>query len=367
MKFFGLFEKQKPSVAFSLDNGFLRWVAVTRKDGDQGPIQVDDYGSEFLGTDIVDAHDHITHEALFVRRLTSLVQAGSGTSKKPKWDEVMIVIPDNQVIMFHTHVAQEPERQMGDVIVDHIKTYCQTHQLLDFGAYICEYDIILTTEFGYEVHVTLVPRLLVENIARLFRQAGMRVKHIETAHHAVVTSCLNIPHGTGYVMIAMGERSTTVGLVHGDHMVSQQVISVGTNDLVTTIERYLHIDRNEAQRIIDRHGILLTHPDNGLLAELHMALMPLCRSVDYQLVTLGQMPYKMFGHRFTTQDMLVYGSGVGIKGLVGFLGDQTRLRAQELDVWAGRTEDRAAVINLPAEEVLTYAEPLSLALLYLKK
>jgi hypothetical protein len=134
-----------------------------------------------------------------------------------------------------------------------------------------------------------------------------------------------------------------------------------------TVERYLRVARADAERIINKHGVLQTHPDNGLLAELHLALAPVYRSVDYQLVSLGQMTYKMFGHRFTTNDLIVYGQGVGIKGLVGFLGDQTNLRARELDVWAGHTEDRAAIMNLPADEVFTYAEPLSLALLYLKK
>jgi hypothetical protein len=148
-------------------------------------------------------------------------------------------------------------------------------------------------------------------------------------------------------------------------MVSHQVVSVGIENLYKTIERYLRVPRADAERIIKKHGVLQTHPDNGLLSELYLELAPIYRSVDYQLVSLGQMAYKMFGHRFTTNDLIMYGEGVGIKGLVGFLGDRTNLRAKELDVWAGHTEDRAVVVNLPADQVLTYAEPLSLALLYL--
>ncbi len=367
MSFFGLFEKPKPAIAFSLDNGFLRWVAVVQeKNGKESMIQVSEYGSEFLGADIVNEGDHIIDDALFVRKLKTLNES-DGKDKKPKWDAVSIVIPDNEAIMFHTHVAMEPEKEMGDVIMDHIKTYCQSRNLLELAEYICEYDIILKTDFGYDIHVTLVPRLHIEHIARLFKQAGMQVKHIETAHHAVAKSCLTIPHGTGYVMVSFGNRSTTVALIHGEHMVSHQIVSVGIETIYKTVERYLRVPRSDAERIIARHGILQTHPDNGLLAELHLSLAPVYRSVDYQLVSLGQMAYKMFGHRFTTNDLMVYGQGVGIKGLVGFLGDRTNLRARELDVWAGHTEDRATIMNLPADQALTYAEPLSLALLYLQK
>jgi len=367
MSFFGLFEKPKPAVAFSLDNGFLRWVAVVEeKDNKESVVQVSEYGSEFLGADIVNEQDKIIDDALFVRKLKILTES-KDKDKKPKWTDVSIVIPDNEAIMFHTHVAMEPDREMGDVIIDHIKTYCQSHQLLQLTEYICEYDIILKTDYGYDIHVTLVPRLHIEHIARLFKQAGMVVKHIETAHHAVAKACINIPQGTGYIMVSFGNRSTTIELIHGEHLVSHQVVSVGIENIYKTVERYLRVPRTDAERIINRHGILQTHPDNGLLAELYMELAPVYRSVDYQLVNLGQMSYKMFGHRFVTNDLLIYGQGVGIKGLVGFLGDRTNLNARELDVWAGHTEDRAVVMNLPADEALTYAEPLSLALLYLKK
>ena len=345
----------------------MRWVSVVReKEKDQSLLQVSEYGSEFLGPDIVDAQDKIINDALFVRKLRTLAVSNEGKKNaQQKWSEVSIVIPDKEAVMFHTHVAMEPERQMGDVIIDHIKTYCQSHQLLQFTDYICEYDIILKTDFGYDIHVTLVPRLYIEHLARLFKQAGMMVKHIETAHHAVAKSCLNIPNGTGYVMVSFGNRTTTIALVHGEHMVSHQVVSVGIENLYKTIERYLRVGRSDAERIINRHGVLQTHPDNGLLSELYLELAPVYRSVDYQLINLGQVSYKMFGHRFITNDLIMYGEGVGIKGLVGFLGDRTGLEARELDVWAGHTEDRAVVMNLPASDALTYAEPLSLALLYL--
>ncbi len=366
MSFFGLFEKPKPVVAFSLDNGFLRWAAVVR-DKESAQVQVSEYGSEFLGADIVNSQDKIINDALFVRKLKTVTSSGTTKDKKPKWDEVSIVIPDNEATMFHTHVAMEPDREMGDVIMDHIKTYCQAHQLLHLAEYICEYDIILKTDFGYDVHVTLVPRLHIEHIARLFKQVGMKVRHIETAHHAVAKSCFAIPHGTGYVMVSFGNRSTTIALIHGEHLVSHQVVSVGIENIYKTIERYLRVPRSDAERIVSRHGVLQTHPDNGLLAELYLELAPVYQSVEYQLVSLGQMSYKMFGHRFLTHDLVVYGEGVGIKGLVGFLGDRTNLNARELDVWAGHYENRAEVVNLPASETLTYAEPLSLALLYLNK
>jgi Tfp pilus assembly PilM family ATPase len=358
--FFSLFSKPKPSVAFSFDSGSVRWISVVRE---KDAIQVAEYGSEFFGPDVLNNRDEIIDDAAFVRKLRMI---NEGADKKQKFQEVNMVIPDHQAIMFHTHVAKMDDREMGAVIMDHIKTYCEAHQLLQLKDYICEYDIILKTDFGYDVHVTLVPKLYVEHLARLFKQAGIFVKHIETAHHAVAKSCLNVGMGSGYVLVSFGARQTSVVLLHGEHLVAQETVAVGTENLYKTIERFLGVGRAESTRIIDRHGILQTHPDNGLLSELYLELAPIYRMIDAQLVSIGTMPYKMFGHRFTTENIVVYGEGVSVKGLVGFLGERARLNARELDVWAGHTEDRAVIMNLPAGETLSFAEPLSLALLYLK-
>ncbi len=360
MSFFSLFEKPKPSVAFSFDNGYVRFVSVIRE---KNGIQITDHGSEFFGPEIMNERDAIVDDAAFVRKIRAINNAGKD---KVKFESVNIVIPDRQAIMFHTHVAKMADKEMDAVIVDHIKTYCESHDLLDVKSYICEYDIILKTDYGYDVHVTLVPKLYVEHIVRLFKQAGIAVKHIETAHHAVAKSCLEIAPGFGYVLVSFGTKQTSIALLHGEHLVSQSTVAVGVENLYKTIERFLGVGREDSKRIINKHGILQTHPDNGLLSELYLELAPIYRMIDNQLITIGTMPYKTFGHRFTTHDVIVYGEGVSVKGLVGFLGERTNLNAQELDPWAGHTEDRAPILNLPASETLVYAEALSLALLYLK-
>jgi hypothetical protein len=360
MSFFSLFEKNKPSVAFSLDNGNVRWVSVLRqKEG----VQVMDYGSLELGSEIIGPTDEILDDAAFVNRLRTIVPQINNGYGNP---EANIVIPDHRAIMFHTHVAKNPVKEMGDVIIDHIKTYCGSHDLLLLAEYICEYDVILETEFGYDIHVTLVPKLYSSHLARLFKQSGIAIRHVETAHHAVATACLDIPAGKGAVLVSFGTKQSTIALLHADHLISQEIIPVGMNNLYHVIERFLGVDHAYAKKIIDRHGILQTHPDNGLLGELYLELAPIYRSIDRQLISIGRMPYKTYGHRFVTNTLVVYGEGLSVKGLTLFLGERSGLEVHDLDVWAGREHDRARIMNLPASETLIYAEALSLALLYLK-
>jgi Tfp pilus assembly PilM family ATPase len=268
--------------------------------------------------------------------------------------------------MFHTHIAKSPEHQSDAVIVDHLKTYCEANMLLPFTEYICEYDIILETSFGYDVHVTLVPKPVANHFSRLFKQAGITLTHIETAHHAVAKACLNIPTGNGVVLVSFGKTWSTVAVLHGNHCVSQQVVPVGEDTVLTTIERYLKTDRAYAEKIIARHGLLQTHPDSGLLGELYQSIDPVCRSIDHQLIALGQIPYKTFGERFSTKHVLVYGTGTHIQGLVPLIGEKTGLQALLLDIWAGRKDQRAPLLDIHAKDILSYAEPLALALVYLK-
>lgn len=343
-----------------MDNGFLRYVSLVRaKEG----IQVVSHGSEYLGNEILSPSSEIKDDAKFVTKVRALIPHIDFGEGLPIAN---VIIPDNQAIMFHTHIMKESAKQMNDIIVDHLKTYCEAHELLNFKEYICEYDIILETSFGYDAHVTLVPKNYAHHIARLFKQAGITIAHIETAHHAVASACLNIPQGEGLVLLSIGKEQSSVALMHADHLVSHELIPVGEETLYATIERFLKVDRAYARKIIDRHGILQTHPDNALLGELHLQISALVRSIDRQLVILGQLPYKNFGERFVTRTLVVYGEGIHVKGLVPLLGELTHLTSKELDVWAGRTDERAPILSMHAGEIVTYAEALSLALIYLK-
>lgn len=343
-----------------MDNGFLRYVSLVR--GNEG-VQVVDYGSEYCAPELLSHECEIQDDAAFVAKLRTLIPAINFDKETP---EANFIIPDHQAIMFHTHIMKESAKEMNDIIVDHLKTYCEAHDLLNYTEYVCEYDIILETSFGYDVHVTLVPRNYISHMVRLFKQAGIVLVHVETAHHAVATACLDIPRGEGLVLVSFGKETTSVALLHADHLVSHELVPVGEEVLFTTIEHFLKVDRPYAQKIIERHGILQTHPDNGLLGELHLQLNPIIQSINRQIIIIGQLPYKTVGERFTTRTLVVYGEGIHVKGLVPFLGGQVNLETKELDVWAGREHDRAPILNMHAAEMVTYAEALSLALIYLK-
>lgn len=354
---FSLFEKKhKPSTAFSIDERNLRYVTAIRDD--QG-IQVQTYGSELLPDSILDEHDEIVNDAQFVGYVRALAKSIACT-------DANVIIPDAIAHCFHTHVAKTPDASQQEIILDHLKTYCESHDMLSYGEYIAEYEIILETDFGYDIHATLVPKKYVEHLQRLFKQAGITVHHIETAHHAVAKSCVQIPIGHGFVAVSFGRKTTSISLFNGTTIVSHDVVRIGIEDLYKTIEHKLGISRKDAERIMSRHGILRTHPDTAVLGELYLALYPIIESIDRMLVSIGTERYKAFGHRFETSDIVVFGHGALIKGLVGYLGERTNLRPHELDVWVGRKESRAPIMNLPAVETFLYAEPLSLALLYLE-
>ena len=348
-------KKPKTSTAFSIDEATIRHVAVVR--GNDG-IQVTHYGSDWCDPSIIDETDTIVDDAAFVARLRAVAQTIG-------CDQASVVIPDARSHCFHTHVAKVSEVAQSDVIADHIKAYCESHDLLDFREYVSEYEIILETEFGYDIHATLVQKKYVEHLQRLFKQAGVAVGHIETAHHAVAKSCIQIPTGHGFVAVSFGKKTTAISLFNGTHIVAHDVVSVGTETLYRVLQERLRVSRSEAERIIGRHGVLRTHPDEKILGELYLSLAPVIAGIDRLLVSVGREPYKIFGHRFETRDVVVFGHGALVKGLIGYLGERSGLRPHALDVWVGRTAERAPIMNLPAVETFIYAEPLSLALLYL--
>lgn len=359
MNFFSWFTKQKTTTAISFDHNILRYVAVEKKDN---VIDIVDYGSLVFDESVIDQRGTIVDDLAFVQKMKELCLLEKTFHKLRT---VNIVIPDAQAVLFHTHVVKEQPKEMNDIIIDHIKTYLQAHHLLSYPEYVCEYDIIQETDFGYDLHVTLVPKMYIDHLKRLLKQVGITVRHIETAHHSIASACTAVPAGSAYISVMMGTYTTMIALIHEDHLVSQERINLGTEHLLKTIQAYLSIDRETAQRILGKHGLLGTHPDTGLLGELHLAMAPLWRTIDKQIIEHGQRPYKIFGHRFTVSHIMVYGDGVTIKGLPVFLEHKTNLPTAVLDIWQGRHDMRAPIMRMPAQQACVYAEALSLALVCL--
>lgn len=358
MSFFSLFKKNPSVITFSFDDRKLRFVKVSRTG--KG-ISVDRYGTELFNEMIIDHHGIIKDDAVFVKKLQNI--------KNLLWKnnnpvEAMIVIPDSQATCFHSHVPKAPAGEMGDVIMSHITTYCKAHQLLDIKDYVCEYDIIHETDHGYDIHVTLAPQQFINHLMRLFKQAGIVVSHIETAHHAVARSCLSIPQGQGYIAVLVGEDVTHASLVHKDHLVSHKVIPVGTRELLKRVTKYLRISESDASQILVRHGIAKTHPDRILLGELYQAMMPIIYGINELLIDHGTRPYKNLGDRFSVETIVVYGQGGIVAGMVPWLGQELGIHAEYLNVWAGRTDHEPAFLQIPIEQTYAYAEALALALAY---
>ena len=354
---FSLFHKKpKQSNAFSFGEECVRFISLERTD--QG-VSVNHHTTlQMQG--IVDIDGIILDDAKFVERIREF-------SKTYKVTTATIVVPDCVAIFFHTHVAKMPPKEMDDVITDHLKTYCESHDLLALGEYVCEYDIINETSSGYDIHVTLAPKSIVLHIARLFKQAGVDAPNAETAHHAVSKTCLALPNGLGYVAISVGNKKTTVSLIHGEHLVSHDIVDVGIESIAHAIIHRLHISHDEAMRIIARHGVMLSHPDKTVLSDIHQVLAPIIRSVDKQIILNLEKQYKLFGERFAIQKVVVYGVGLSVKGMVDYLGQGTRFPAVALDVWADSGTKHVSIMKLPASDVPVYAEALSAAIGYLAK
>lgn len=359
MSFFSWFKKNNNATAISFDHDKIRYVAVEKTK--QG-ITIADYGTIVCDEEIFDQRGGFNNAQHVIEKIqeAQLVQKTFHALR-----EINVVIPDQFAVLFHTHVTKEDPKQMNDVIIDHIKTYLQAHKLLNYSEYVCEYDIIQETDFGYDLYVTLVPKSFIDKVIGLFKKVNIKVRHIETAHHSIASACLDIPVGSGYMSIALGQYATTIAMVHQDHLVSQERVSVGREHVLKTIEYYLGVDRENADKILNKHGLLGTHPDTGLLGELHLALAPIWRSIDRQIIEHAEKPYKMFGHRFAVTHSILYGEGVSLKGAPAFLEEKTGIPCMVLDVWQGRHHDRVPVIHMPAHETCVYAESLSLALIAL--
>lgn len=272
-----------------------------------------------------------------------------------------ILIPDDHIAVFHSTLPRPFGHIDPQVIEDHLRAFLLTHDIAQ-DSVTCEYEIVSTTDEEIDLHVTIVPNSVFRDARSALHTAGIHVESIEAGIHRVSSHCV-LPAGQGVILVDIGERRSLVALAHEGRIVAREHINSGIGDVRSSIKRFLGVNDEEANRIIEGYGVLQAHPDNGLLSELLLALSPIPRAIENVIRQTLSTPYRKSHLRFSPEHIVLYGSGANIKGIDLYLGVRTHLPVRFLTFEhpaLSATPDR--IPKLPAHKVLPFAPLLARAI-----
>jgi Tfp pilus assembly PilM family ATPase len=355
-----LLTRTRDSVACTIDDRFVRFFHAS-KTGKKTELKA--FFSERIADHLFNEHNELIVDETLVARLQD-------TRKKYGFSKVHLVIPDRYITVFHTVVPrtvfgggskkslqQSIERYLEKLLVDHP----------EFSAHdmIADYEVIGETIDGYDVHVSVARPGQFRHIPELFESAGFIIDHIDISSYAIHRLVKYIHGEAMYGTIAIGAHTTYVSMVQKGQILASSWCSVGSDDLIKTLQEKLKITRSEAEKIIHEYGILHMHPDKEVLGALLAVMKPVIESMQQVQVACSPETYQHAFYHGDANHFYMYGIGASISGIGQYLGVKTNARVRPIDILPTEFIDEQIIVQIPVEVLPLYLPVMGTALNYL--
>lgn len=220
---------------------------------------------------------------------------------------VYVPIPARAAIRFVT-VLPRPYGNVDAAIMDHLRAYCQLHDIAFRNGARMAYQIIDPGD-TLVVAATVVDRHHVDEAVRRVHLAGYRAHPILVADEA---SRLAHQRG-GRMLVSVGMHETTIIRLVAGSAVETVSHPVGVASLADTLVRYRGLSEREAFDAIRTYGLLQAHPDNAALSELFSTLSPVFRTMD-RMIRESRLPYQHVRLSAPVESITLVGPGATVPG-----------------------------------------------------
>jgi len=350
--------KKKESIACTFDDRFIRFfhAAIER---DQNVVKT--FFSERIPDELFDEHNNLIANPATIKRLETI-------RKKHGFVKIHVVIPDRYVTVFHTVVPLsigDEKAPLQKNIEKHLKHLLSEHP--EFSAYdmISDYNVINVDDQGIHLHVTVARPEKFKWMIDVLTSAGFDVDHIDISSYAIDRIAKHMDHVDTYGTISIGTHTTNMSIIKSGKIIASTFCNVGSEQLIETLQRVLTISRTEAEKIIHQYGILQSHPDKDVLAELFRTIQPIVANLNQMIVNCSAAKYQHQFYHGAPKEFYMYGVGASINGIAQYLGIKSQTSVKPIDIIPTEFLDEEILLQVPVEVLPVYLPVMSTAVHYL--
>lgn len=303
------------------------WAVSAKRTGDM--LSVD----EIVLSPLPDARDASAISRSIKRTLSKL--------SAPR--RVYLPIPSSAAIRFVT-VLPRPYGNQDTAIMDHLRAYCQLHDIAFRNGARIAYQVIDPGD-TLVVAATIVDRHYVDEAVRRVQIAGYRAYPVLVADEA---ARLSNSRG-GSIILSVGTHETTIIRLVDGAVVETVWHPIGVEHLANTLVRYRSLSEGDAYEAIRTYGLLQAHPDNAALSELYSTLSPIFRTLD-RSIRESRLPYQHVRLSAPVNSITLVGPGATLPGLSYAVSNRTGIETHILSprdlAWGPDT-----IPQLPPEDI----------------
>lgn len=176
--------------------------------------------------------------------------------------------------------------------------------------------------------LTAAPRTVVARYSAIFKEAGLRLKSLETESFALVRALVgNDP--SAVMILDMGAARTNVYLIRGAVPLMHRSINIGGRDFTKALVEKLHVTAEEAEQI--KIDLAMRRDGDTLLDAFKSAADPIVQEIKYHM----QLFEKQLGGAAARPDKIILTGGSSLlSNLDKYLEDYFQMRVYVGDPWA---------------------------------
>ena len=338
-----------PAVGLDISDEALKFIELVKKNGG---IRLGRYGKTPLPKGVI-VGGAIKNREQIVELLREL-------RKENNFSFAHVSLPEEHAYLFQTEVPSDtPFDQLRTVVEFKLKEnvpLAPEEAVFDFT-----YVPHSLTRETRKVAVAVYPREIVESYSAALDASGIQTLSLETEGEANARAI--VPRaGSGTIMIVdIGKLATELSIVQDGIMAFTTLIEVGGEAFTNTIEKFMQVSAEEAEKIKAEKGFEKSK-DNIELFEVLLGVVSVLRDEINKNLSYWQMNNAQGSNSKPVEKIVLCGGGANLKGLKEYMLMTMDIPIEEANVWENITGFEDYVPRMKRVESLAYTTSIGLAL-----
>ncbi|MFA6094826.1 MAG: pilus assembly protein PilM [Candidatus Paceibacterota bacterium] len=338
------------SVGIDISEKTIRFVELVRN---KKGIEIKKWGAQDMAFGIVQSGDILQPEEL--KKVLSHIK------EQQEFQYISATMPEEKAYLFKTSVAVSTSgniRESIEFILEENVPITRAESVFDYA--VIPNQIARDT---HDVSVSVLPADIVHNFLSAFKSAGLEPHIFQTESRAIARAVVREGDLGTHMIINFGKSKTGVSVVSEGVVQFTSTINIGGEDLTALIQKYLHVDEVEAERIKLTEGLVRRTENEIVFTSIIAAVSALKDEISRLFFYWNTHKDSVTGassHKI--ERIILCGRDSLMEGFDDYIASSLKTHTEIANVWINVFPGFETVPAIPHDESLDYAAAIGVAL-----
>lgn len=312
-----------PSAGIDISDGSIRFVEIVEI---QGEKRLGRFGKIKLPAGILKRGEIINRQ--------KLIEILNSIKKEYKFNFLRVSVAENNSYIFKTNISKT-ENMPREEILARLRFKLEENVPIKPEEAVFDFDIISADKDNLNLVVSVLPKKIIDSFISVFEEVGIKILSFEIEGQALARSL--IPKGDKGNFMIVDFRNTRIGIsiVRDEIVHFTSTLDIGENDLISSIEKTLGINKEVAEKIKNERGFIKqSSKDEVFFAMLKTASLLKEEINKYLIYWHNHKDNKNQNNKENKiKKIILCGVGGKIKGIDDYLSLALKIKVEKANAW----------------------------------